>query len=149
VDPKGVLPPWAVNLTGAQQGMNCLRVVNYAENQRRLILKMYDENVETNRSEVLQVFVPKGEFVELPFTVNAEGKTLVVDWILDENDISFVVLDPSNKELLRADKSPSNLQGKPFYGRVKLNKPGKYIMKFDNSYSWFTGKQVNYHFLVI
>ena len=148
-DPKGVLPAWAVNLTGAQQGMNCLRVVGYAEEQRRLVLKMYDQNLELNRTEVMAKVVPKGETFELPFDVNAAGKTIVVDWVLDDNDISFSIIGPDGQSLVQVDKAAHNMAGKPYFGRIKTKAKGTHTFKFDNSYSWFTAKKVYYHFLVL
>lgn len=147
VDPKGVLPAWAVNLTGTQQGMNCLRVVGYAEEQRKLVLKMYGENPETNRIEVLKLQVNKGEAVELQVDSPEANKTLVIDWLLEDNDLTFVVLDAQGKEVHRADKAGQG--GKPYFARVPLAKAGKYTVKFDNSYSWFTGKTVYYHYAVV
>jgi START domain len=109
VEPKGVLPPWAVNLTGAQQGMNCLRVVRYAEEQRRLVLKMYDENPELNRTEVMVQSIPKGEAFEIPVEVSVAGKTIIVDWVLEENDISFSIVGPDGEKLVNVEKASHNM----------------------------------------
>jgi hypothetical protein len=149
VDPKGILPPWAVNLTGAQQGMNCLRVVKYAEEQRRLVLKMYEENTELNRTEVMMKDIPKGESFELPFEVNAAGKNIIVDWVLQDNDISFSIIAPNGEKLVSVDKGAFNMGSKPYFGRFKANVKGKHVFKFDNSYSWFTAKKLYYHYLVL
>jgi len=149
VEPKGVLPPWAVNLTGAQQGMNCLRVVRYAEEQRRLVLKMYDENTELNRTEVMVKTIPKGEALEIPVEVSAAGKTIIVDWILEDNDISFSIIAPDGEKLVNVEKATHNMSGKPYFGRIKTKVKGKHIMRFDNTYSWFTAKKLYYHYLAL
>lgn len=150
VDPKGVLPPWAVNLSGAQQGMNCLRVVKYAEEQRRLVLAMYDQNPELNRTEVFSKLIPKGEVFEVVVDVDAAGKTILIDWILDDNDISFTLVDPNGEKLVVSDKAAHSLaNNKPYHGRIKTKAKGKHIIRFDNSYSWFTAKTVHYHHLAL
>jgi len=149
VEPKGILPAWAVNLTGAQQGMNCLRVVRYAEEQRRLVLKMYDENPELNRTEVMVKTVPKGEAIEIPFEVDAPGKVILIDWILEDNDVTFSIVGPDEGNLLHQEKAVHNMSGKPYHGKITAKAKGKHVIKFDNSYSWFTPKKVYYHFLVL
>jgi len=148
VEPKGDLPAWAVNLTGVVQGMNCLRVVEYAEEQRRLVLRMYKQNPELNRVEVLKLSVPKGEARTIEFSADA-GKEIIVDWILDDHDISFSVINPDGSELVSLAKQACNMASDPYFGRIKTTQKGTHMFKFDNSYSWFTPKNVYYHFLVV
>ena len=110
---------------------------------------MYDENPELNRTEVFSRVVPKGEVFELPVDVDVAGKTIIVDWVLDENDISFSVVGPDGEKLVTVEKAANNMAGKPYHGRIKTKAKGKHILRFDNSYSWFTGKKVHYHHLVL
>jgi len=150
VEPRGVIPEWAVNLTGAEQGMNCLRVVGYAEEQRRLVLKMYEENPELNRTEVMKLNVPKGASEAIEFNVDRAGREIIFDWILEDNDVSFSIVGPDGAStLLTAAKERANMGTKAFHGRVKAKTAGVHKFVFDNSYSWFTGKLVFYHFLVL
>lgn len=149
VDPKGILPAWAVNLTGVQQGMNCLRVVEYAKEQRELVLKMYAENPELNRIEVMKKNIPKGESFQVPFQVDAAGKTIIIDWILDENDITFAILGPDGTDLVRAAKAAHTMDGTAYHNRITTKAKGTHTIVFDNSYSWFTSKQVYWHYLVL
>jgi hypothetical protein len=149
VEPKGDLPAWAVNLTGAVQGMNCLRVVEYAEEQRRLVLLMFKQNPELNRVEVIKLDVPKGEVQSVAFEVQEEGREILVDWILEDNDVSFSIRGPDGSALVAAPKQASNMGTDAYHMRVKAKAKGVHRFEFDNSYSWFTNKRVYYHFLVL
>ena len=148
-EPKGILPEWVVNLTAAEQGMNCLRVVAYGNEQRRLVLRMYEQNPELNRVEVMKATVNKGESFSVVADADAPGKEIVIDWILEDNDVSFSIVAPSGEALVSVPKTAHNMAGKPFFGRYTTKEKGAHTITWDNSYSWFTSKLLYYHFLVI
>lgn len=151
IEVGGNVPPWAVNLTGVHQGMNCLRVVGYAEEQRKLVKFMYDKNIELNRTEVRKYDIPQGETREIKVLV-PKGKELVFDWCLEANDIGFSVRGPSGtgmELLIPHARQNCNLSTNPYYGRVTAKETGVHSLIFDNSHSWFTSKRVYLHYLVL
>ena len=95
---------------------------------------MYKQNPELNRVEVMKLDVPKGEARTVRFHAE-KGKEIVLDWILEDNDVSFSIVNPDGTELVAAEKKACTLQdvGSSYHGRVKATQSGEHLLKFDNS----------------
>lgn len=142
---KGLIPKWAVNLVGPQQGLNVARVRDYALNQRDIITHLFDANTELNAFECLTAVVDKGTKHEATIALG-EGHTLVYEWILEDNDIVFSILGPDGQVVVDAASHACNrANDTPHQGRLLAKAPGTYTLVWDNSASWFTAKTVYYH----
>ena len=113
-----------------------------------MVLLMYKENEELNRAEVFKLAVDQGQSAQLDVDVPS-GKTLVFDWVLSQHDIAFSIhgIDGLVEDYGKQECNTKNAT--PYHGRFQPDKGGVYSLVFDNSYSWFTGKLVNYHYLVV
>lgn len=129
--------------------MNCLRVVNYAYEQRKIVKFMYDKNVELNRTEARKIDIDVGESVDLVVNIPNANQELIYDWCCEANDIQFSVKDPNGVEIIPPARHNCNLSTEPFYGRFKSTVPGDYLLTFSNEHSWFKSKTIWYHYLVM
>jgi hypothetical protein len=146
VNPKGVIPAWAVNFTAANQGMNVLRVREFAEHQRRIIWFLYKQNPELNEAGVLTQTVDK----EFEYKLTAEeGQTIVFEWVLEANDIGFQLEAPNGDVLVGPERKSCNMETEGYFGRVVAPTSGEYTLKWDNTFSWFTSKTLYHHARVL
>jgi hypothetical protein len=106
------------------------------------------------------VTVEKRSFKTVEVTVEKPRSTLKWEFKTTENDIGFNLYRQRNIEELQGPNSGDdeddviplrrvNSHLVPEDGMVVVQKPGKYVFKFDNTYSWYRTKRVMYKIEVI
>ena len=149
INVKGAIPKWAVNLVGPQQGLNVKRVKDYALKQRELATIFFDENTELNGFESLTATVDKGTTFESKVFV-PEGHTLVYEWVLEDHDVFFAIKGADGADIVPSKSHACTIKNrKPLQGRLRAPASGTYTLIWDNTGSWFTGKTVYYHHVVL
>lgn len=89
--------------------------------------------------------VSRSGVFELPFKLDKD-QTLTWEFKTKDYDISFGVFyrDANNKETAHIESTRVNSQTKTITGTLLVDKPGLYILRWDNSYSWTRGKDLLY-----
>ncbi|KAI0240332.1 SEC14-like protein 2 [Lamellibrachia satsuma] len=106
------------------------------------------EAVNIDRSKMRCITVLKGGKFDIKFPVAEAG--IVLRWLFttDEYDVGYGVFcctsDAPNDEQEVVPITRANAHFVPEDGTVVCPKPGKYVFRFDNTYSWMTNKKVYY-----
>lgn len=112
-----------------------------------------DQNLEV-------ITVEKRSFKTIEVTVEKARSTLKWEFKTADNDIGFNLYRQRNIEELQGATSGDdeddvislhrvNSHLVPEDGLVVVQKPGKYVFKFDNTYSWYRSKRVMFKIEVI
>ncbi|XP_064461183.1 SEC14-like protein 2 [Ornithodoros turicata] len=109
-----------------------------------------DSDDSSNDSGSRMCIVDRQSSLEVPVEVSQSGSLLSWEFQSEQDkDVGFGVYyhggtlpGDSLKELLK----PSRVicRGAPETGALTCSQPGVYVLKFDNSFSWFTQKKVSY-----
>jgi len=141
---KGSIPRWAFNLVGPQQGLNVKRVRDYALMQRDIITHFFDDNTELNGFECHKEVIEKGNAFQTTIAVK-QGEELVYEWVLEDYDIAFSILNPDGSTAVEPQTHACTLKSTPHHGRFFATQTGEFTLIWDNTSSWFTPKTVYYH----
>lgn len=86
--------------------------------------------------------------LEVPVKVDRTGSLLTWEFQTTKNDVAFGVFykrSPEDQDLVEIFKMHRVSCGiVPEHGQLRCRDPGVYVLKFDNSFSWFTGKTLAY-----
>ncbi|KXJ14256.1 uncharacterized protein LOC110239123 [Exaiptasia diaphana] len=143
-DPKGWLPAWAVNMFAWQQALNVARIRHNAEGIHQAKEKMADHT--RNGAAVQGVLVPHGQSYAIDIDSPEGSSILSFGFCTEDHDIGFYVTK-LNSDISWSESTRYSADKSPISGQVKLSKKCHQII-FDNTYSWFTAKQVYYWFSV-
>ncbi|XP_064392024.1 SEC14-like protein 3 isoform X2 [Halichondria panicea] len=110
---------------------------------------------ETDREEMDRVVVGRGGCCELEYQVELEGSLIRWEFISTGYNISYGLFyrDDSSKKKLKLEpvipmrKADSHVV--PEVGTYTCTAAGKYVVKFDNSYSWTRSKEVYFSIQVL
>ncbi|KAL3204588.1 hypothetical protein MRX96_011584 [Rhipicephalus microplus] len=93
--------------------------------------------------EAVNCFLEHGRSVEVPVHVETAGAKLV--WRFQARDILFALWKTSGDKRVQV-LAPRRIacDRNPECGQMQCEEPGTYTFLFDNSFSWFTGKQLSY-----
>lgn len=93
-----------------------------------------------------EIIIIAGEKFTFPIYVERPGSELKYYFETRENDIDFHIElecdDGTKEDIIPLARKQSNVQ--PEEGRIKIEKSGKLIITWDNSFSWFNDKTVVY-----
>jgi len=112
-------------------------------------LKNIRENIDMTNFE--NCTVQRGSTVQLDYEVSEPGSTLRYQFLSEGNDIGFGIFrrtsDERQKkgdmvEIVKSQRVESHLI--PEEGNILLEEAGKYVVRFDNTYSWVNAKKVAY-----
>jgi len=93
------------------------------------------------------ITIAAGKVEEISVTVEIPMSALSFEFTPQKNDIKFSLYrltEEKNKEYLLDEKK----YGAAFAKRLIVDKPGQYILVFDNAHSWLTGKSITYSVLI-
>lgn len=106
------------------------------------------------------ITVDKRSFKTVDIAVDTTRSTLKWEFKTAENDIGFCLYRQRNIDELQGPNSGDdeddvislhrvNSHLVPEDGMIVVQKPGKYVFKFDNTYSWYRSKRVMFRIEVI
>lgn len=93
--------------------------------------------------EAVNCFLERGRSIEVPVHVESAGAKL--HWRFQARDVAFALWKTSGEtrvQLLEPRRIACDRD--PECGQMHCEEPGTYTFLFDNSFSWFTGKQLSY-----
>lgn len=105
-----------------------------------------DDNTEPKEPRVC--VVERQGSLEVPVEVSQSGSLLSWEFQSDEDkDVGFGVYFHGGSDSLKELRKTSRVacRGAPETGTLTCSQPGVYVLKFDNSFSWFTAKRVSYN----
>ena len=105
----------------------------------------YIINSFVDMSKFTAISVPRGKSVELDYEVPA-GNVLSWQFWTEGNDIGFGVYRKAAGGRMEEIQPQSRVNSHmtPEHDSINCAEEGVYCLKFDNSYSWVTGKQLSY-----
>ncbi|XP_072034353.1 SEC14-like protein 2 [Amphiura filiformis] len=110
--------------------------------------KSYYKNVDRFEDDTKYITkdISRGAVHEVAFDVSQRGSLLRYLFKSNGHDISFGInyIDAAGKRTSILEIKRYNSHMVPEDGEMELERPGKYIMVFDNSYSWTRGKRISY-----
>ncbi|XP_040071328.1 SEC14-like protein 2 [Ixodes scapularis] len=150
VDPSQLPAHWGGDLVGPDGDRECTHLVPAGGEVPVNFYLKSDPRVSEDPSATT-CFLERGQKMDVPVKVDSEGLTL--SWKFQTSpghDVGFGVLHISGehaepKEVLGVSKVKCDQVAEN--GRLSAE-PGTYIFRFDNSYSWFSKKQLSYVFQV-
>ncbi|XP_064476060.1 SEC14-like protein 3 [Ornithodoros turicata] len=143
LDPSGFPQHWGGSLVGPDDDPRCSDKIGPGG----ILPVSYMKNVR-------QVFQVEGATVcsidrlatlEVPVEVDRIGSMLSWEFQTTKNDLAFGVnyLSPSGTvEIMAMHRVSCGIV--PEHGQLKCQQAGTYVLRFDNSFSWFTGKTLAY-----
>jgi hypothetical protein len=96
-------------------------------------------------SDTISVTVAAGNVFQVPVQVK-KGSTLCWEFTLESKDIDFHVAGPSGEAIVPATRHDAS---GVVEGSVVADSDGVYVMKWDNSFSYLTGKAITYAACVV
>ncbi|XP_065302674.1 SEC14-like protein 2 isoform X1 [Dermacentor albipictus] len=93
--------------------------------------------------EAVNCFLERGRSIEVPVQVEAAGAEL--HWRFQARDVAFALWRTSGESRVQV-LAPRRIacDRDAECGQMQCDEPGTYTFLFDNSFSWFTGKQLSY-----
>lgn len=145
IDPSQLPLHWGGQIRGADGDPKCSDIVRPGGEVPCDFYAVHSPGLWSEPG-VKQCSLTRGAVLEIPVTVERAGA--VLDWCFQSksNDLSFGLSfrngGQSSSELLPLRKVNCNLF--PENGQLECQEPGTYILKFDNSSSWFANKEFCY-----
>ncbi|XP_042146660.1 SEC14-like protein 2 [Ixodes scapularis] len=146
VNPSQLPVHWGGHLMGPNGDKKCSDVITPGG---EVPIQLYLKNCPKVSADPDAIFccLARGQKLEIPVNVEGAGSTL--SWkfqVAQGHDVGFgVVHKPKGiaktKEVLQVSRAKCDQV--PQSGQL-ISEPGTYIFTFDNSYSWFTKKQLFY-----
>jgi len=101
-------------------------------------------------SKPIEVTVKARNHVEIPVHVDRASSSIALEFKVISHDIQFKVLrQKSPKEFEEIIKQIEVSSSEPYQNNIQVDKPGTYIIHFDNSHSLMRSKQIEYQLSVI
>ncbi|KAH6928354.1 hypothetical protein HPB50_014944 [Hyalomma asiaticum] len=93
--------------------------------------------------DAVSCFLERGRSLEVPVQVEVPGAKL--HWRLQAKDVGFALWRVSGDNRVQV-LAPRRIacDRDPECGQMHCDQPGTYTFTFDNSFSWFNGKQLSY-----
>ncbi|KAK8784641.1 hypothetical protein V5799_008997 [Amblyomma americanum] len=141
VDPSQLPAHWGGTIVDPVGGARCTHVINPGGELPAAVWR--GGGALANDPDAISCFVERGSSLEVPVRVEAAGAKL--RWRLQARDVAFALWRTSGHdriELLAPRRIACDRD--PECGQIHCEEPGTYTFLFDNTFSWFTGKQLSY-----
>ncbi|KAM7312137.1 SEC14-like protein 2 [Ixodes scapularis] len=148
VDPSAIPVHWGGTLMGPGDDPECTHMIGRGGHvPEHLYLK--NRSSDSEDSDTTTCILERGQNLDVPVKVEREGS--VLRWKFQTgpgHEVGFgVTWSPTGdtiptQEILQTTRVKCDLV--PEIGELSCAKTGTYIFRFDNSFSWFTKKQISY-----
>ncbi|XP_077996016.1 SEC14-like protein 2 [Glandiceps talaboti] len=105
-----------------------------------------------NTEKMETVTVSRGSSVDLEYTVEIPGTFISWEFQTEGSDVGFGIFKKDGGEkalttIVPTSRCKSNIIVED--GQVKVDDPGTYVVRFDNTYSWVKSKKIKYSVQVL
>lgn len=141
VDPGELPAHWGGTIVDPEGGARCTHVIGPGGDLPEAVYR--GGGALAIDPEAVSCFLERGHRLEVPVLVETPGSKL--HWQLQARDVAFAVWRNSGNdrvELLAPRRIACDRD--PECGQVHCEEAGTYTFLFDNSFSWFSGKQLSY-----
>lgn len=141
VDPGELPAHWGGTIVDPVGGARCTHVIGPAGDLPEAVYR--GGGALAIDPEAVSCFLERGHRLEVPVQVETPGAKL--HWQLQARDVAFALWRNSGDdrvELLAPRRVACDRD--PECGQVHCEEAGTYTFLFDNSFSWFSGKQLSY-----
>lgn len=141
VDPSQLPAHWGGTIVDPVGGARCTHVIGPG-GELPVAVSRGGGGLATD-PEAVNCFLEHGRSVEVPVHVETAGAKLV--WRFQARDVLFALWKTSGDKRVQV-LAPRRIacDRNPECGQMQCEEPGTYTFLFDNSFSWFTGKQLSY-----
>ncbi|CAN7985268.1 unnamed protein product, partial [Ixodes hexagonus] len=148
VDPSELPVHWGGQLTGPGGDPECTHMVGRGGHvPEHLYLK--NRSKDSEGPNTTTCVIERGQNLDVPVKVEHAG--CVLRWKFQTSpghDVDFGVMRSSTEDTIPTEQVLQPIRVKcdlaPEVGQLDCSKAGTYIVRFDNSFSWFTRKQISY-----
>lgn len=131
---------WGGTKTGEDGNPYCVNVGGKIPESYRITNTCFD------MSKFTATNVPRSNSLQLEYEIKEAGFLINWQFWTDGNDIAFGVSRKGSDGKLEEVRPSARVNSHmvPEHDSITCTQPGTYILKFDNTYSWVTGKQLHY-----
>lgn len=141
VDPSQLPAQWGGTIVHPEGGARCTHVIGPGGELPAAVSR--GGGALATDPDAVSCFVERGRCLEVPVQVEAAGAKL--HWRLQAKDVGFALWRISGEDRVQL-LAPRRIacDRDPECGQMHCEEPGTYTFTFDNSFSWFNGKQLSY-----
>nr|XP_037281716.1 SEC14-like protein 2 [Rhipicephalus microplus] len=141
VDPSQLPAQWGGTIVHPEGGARCTHIIGPGGDLPDAVSR--GGGALAVDPEAVSCFLERGRSMEVPVQVEVPGAKL--HWRLQAKDVGFALWRVSGEDRVQV-LAPRRIacDKDPEYGQMHCEHPGTYTFTFDNSFSWFNGKQLSY-----